>query len=99
MAKIAVPYRIIFFRYCTGKTFHLAPALWKFWSFLCLSYKKKNNMAKTVVVYKIIFSDIALARIFIWLPRFEGSIVLNGNLNLMKSNYFFDQVFNTSGPA
>ena len=32
-------------------------------------------MAKTVVVSKIIFSDIALARIFTWLPRFEGSIV------------------------
>ena len=49
-------------------------------------------MANTEVVYKIIFSDIALARIFIRLPRFEVSmyclIVLNGNLNLIKSNYF-----------
>ena len=27
MAKTAVPYRINCFRYCIGKTFHLAPAL------------------------------------------------------------------------
>ena len=43
MAKAAVPYRINFLRYCIGKTIQPAPALWKFWSFLCLSYKKKNN--------------------------------------------------------
>ena len=43
MAKTAVPYRINFLRYCIGKTIQPAPALWKFWSFLCLSYKKKNN--------------------------------------------------------
>ena len=68
--------------------------------YVCL-IRKRIIMAKTVVVYKIIFSDIALARIssgsralkVVLFNCFEWKLKPN------KVQILLYQVFNTSGPT